>query len=601
MSQIKALDRKIKWASALVLLAVLVIVIGRLSGCGAQPTKRVVVEQAPSPSQEPPGPPPGPEPQPPAPPAPPAPTPGPGPDKPDCSKVTTFGQLAPVIALNCVSCHAGRDTYPVAKGVADAMISRVQVPAGQPGHMPASRPDLSDHDKGLFTGWKADGFLQAADCKGTPTADTPKFADFSWLESKLLDDASAVPVADQQDIAYLVAVDQLNYGTPAGVKMALDAGNKAMNSVSVEKNQVFPLAQVAPGVWRINSLNDLGIQAAEWKLIEDSSLLKFESFTIKGKALKLLTNKQRPWMFVQDFNDTVLRNATVYYKLTEAPSTVQALELKLGVDFNGDLANFKAALIGFNGSSLSPAANRLIARHDSRDGAFWSTEDTGPIVKAEQNVYAFPLIAGAGGKANLQFAAGEQLYTLPNGMIGSFLADNKGNRLDKADPVVVHDFTSGPLSPTIFNAISCPICHAGVGFIHANDKVRERLVTANLGADDTQRALALFKPQATIDKLFSDDNVRFQSVLRQLGIDPAAPDQITQVSNHFLGDLVDTDVAGLLVLTVEQLRTCINLSPAGLQQAGQLLVPHGTLSHDQFLQVKDALIKDCLIFQDQLQ
>ncbi len=134
----------------------------------------------------------------------------------------------------------------------------------------------------------------------------------------------------------------------------------------------------------------------------------------------------------------------------------------------------------------------------------------------------------------------------------------------------------------------------------AVDQVRAAVANANLGADDTQRVLALFKPQTQINKLFAGDNARFTKAMRDLSIDPTQPDPISAVSDRFLGDLSLNDVAALLFLRPEDAKTCINLSQAGRQEASQLLTG-GTISHDQLIPVIGSIVRDCRIFQDPLQ
>lgn len=517
-------------------------------------------------------------------------------DKPDCGAVVTFDELAPVIGLNCVGCHAGRDQYAQAKEKNQAMIVRIKRGLDEAGHMPAGRPSLAARDVALFEKWAADGYLAAGDCKPGVPVPGQEFIDFATVEQTMFADGNKQPTADRVDTHWLIAVDQLNANNLDALPVARAAANKGVNSVSVDRT-IRPVVAVAPGIWRINT-RDLGIEAPDWKAIEDASQLQLESFTQTGLALKAMTKTRLPWMFVQDFNDTTLRNAAVYYRLTEAPATLQLLTAKLGVNFAVDLANFKAALVGFNGSPLSPAANRLMSRHQSSDGAFWATYDTGAIVSAAQNVFKNPLLAEAGGKANLKFAAGEQLYTLPNGLMASFLADAAGKRLNQADPAVVHDFTTNPVAPIIKNAVSCFRCHSG-GLIHAVDQVRAAIPASGIGADDTQRALALFKTQPEVDRLFAGDNARFAQAMAQLGLDPTQPDPISKVSDAFLGDLGAAAVGGLLFLRPDELKQCINLSADGKQQAGQLL-SGGSIGHDQLVQVLPALKSDCRLFQDPL-
>ncbi len=513
-----------------------------------------------------------------------------------CSSVVTFDELQPVIATNCTSCHQGFDTLETAGSKIDAYVKRIVIPARDPGHMPAGRGDLARADIDLFKGWKADGKLAASDCEGDTAGGggggQRKFYDFAWLEDQMTAETNRVPASERDNIRFLVAIDALNLGRTEDLAVAKAAAVKSTNSISTER-ELYPVIEVAPGLWRID-IEELGLEAADWTAIEDASQLQFESFTGAGTALKAATQSRLPWMFIQDFNDVALRNGPIYYQLTKAPATLQELKAKLEVDFADDLADFSAALVGFNGSPLSPAANRLMSRHDSEEGFFWATYDTGPIISAEQDLSRNPLLPEAGGQANLQFAAGEQLYSLPNGLMASYLSDAQGVRLNFADPNVVHDFTANPNSPIIRNAISCFRCHSG-GLLVAKDQVRASLASGQVAAADAQRALALYKPQREIDALFAKDNKRFKSAMDDLGLDVAAPDPISRVSDRFLGDLQFEDVAALAILPEAEFKECL-----GLSQAGTQLLNNGNISHDQLMLIIGQIKTDCRLFQEPL-
>ena len=545
----------------------------------------------------------------------PAPTPTPTPPKPTkpkCDTVTTFGKVQPVLATDCAGCHAGIDQYATAKAWGPKIPTHVDVTdVSNPLHMPQGG-SLTDKEIANFDSWAKDGFLADTDCDGstttnggtTPPTPTPPFQSWSQVEGQMFQDLQKVAVSDQPNTRYLIYTDRIDAGVAADELAHNKAAiAKATASVSPVAG-IFPPTQVAPGIFRIN-IDDLGISATQWNDIENASLLNLESFTAVGQQMKQQTGTRLPWMLASEFNDTVLRNATVYYNLVRAPKTLAQLEQNIGVDFAGDLQAFKVIQVGFNGSQLSPAANRLMARWDAKvaaNGNFWITEDTGAIKSDQQNIFKNPLIAAAGGKANLKFAAGEMIYTLPNGMQGYFLADAAGNRLDQANEEVVHDFTTNPISPTIKNSISCMRCHYG-GIIHAFDHVRDSLSTpgSQLGAADAQIALALYQPQSVIDAKMKFDNETFATAEKRLGVDPTQPDPISQVSDKFLGDLTIKDVASIFHWTPEQFTTnCLNVSSNVRAQAAQLLAPNGTLSHDQLVQVAKFIQVDCRPFFDPL-
>lgn len=540
----------------------------------------------------------------------PTPTPTPTSTKPKCDTVTTFGKVQPVLATDCAGCHAGIDQYATAKAWGSKIPAHVDIrDVTDANHMPQGGT-LTDQEIANFDAWSKDGLLADTDCDGSTTTNggttppTPPFQSWPQVESTMFQDLQKVAVSDQPNTRYLIYTDRIDGGASAD-DLAHNKAALAKTTASVSPVAgIFPPVQVAPGIFRIN-IDDLGISAGQWNVVENASPLNLESFTAVGQQMKQQTGTRLPWMLASEFNDTVLRNASVYYNLVRAPATLNQLLVNIGVDFAGDLQAFKVLQVGFNGSQLSPAANRLMARWDAKvaaNGSFWLTEDTGAIKSDKQNIFKNPLIAASGGRANLQFAAGEMIYTLPNGTQGYFLADNVGNRLDQANEEVVHDFTTNPVSPTIRNSISCMRCHYN-GIIHAFDSVRASLSTpgSQLGAQDAQIALSLYKGQPQVDAAMKADNATYANAMKRLGVDSALPDPISQVSDQFLGDLNIKYVAGIFHWTPEQFTTsCLNVSSNVRSQAAQLLVPNGTLSHDQLVQVAKFIQVDCRPFFDPL-
>ncbi len=564
------------------LFASLVFVVFKTAGCSVEPKKNASNPTQPTPPTPP---------DPPTPPVPPVP-----PTQKPCDTVTTFDELQPLIASKCVRCHKGWDAYDNAKTRLDAMVAHINIPAGQPDHMPADGGDLLAAEKALFTTWKSDGFLKAGDCSGTAKPDPtnpPHFVTFAELEQTIsndLFDTNKVQVADRVKMRYFVALDLLDQGRVDDVAIAKQALNKALNHVSV-KRDLQKVVTIAPGIWRAN-IDDLGIEGPDWLQIELTSKFQFVSKTATGKTLQTATQSDLPWMFVQDFIDSALENGSTYYRLTEVGQTLPELFQKLGVDFSGDLKGGLASLLAFNGSVLSPSANRLVARFKTDDGVLYLTEDTGVILSDAQNVFDNPLPVGSGGAHTLKFAAGEVLYTLPNGLMGAYLALADGRRINEADPAVVSDYTTNPLRPVIHAQVSCNRCH-NAGYIPATDQVLNTLPNSKIGASDIQLALSLYDEQPVWDLFFANDSKKFADALKQIDVDPTAPDPISRVEDRNRGDMKLVDVAGLFRLTEQQMRDCIGISNQGAQ-----LLTGGTISHDQFVQLKDQFIKACLIFQD---
>lgn len=542
---------------------------------------------------------------------------GTGTGRASCDDVVTFDELQPVLAQNCVSCHAGRDSYDNIKGVYVVASAYIASAKSAPNHMPPAK-DLPDAQKALFNAWGEDGFLRAGECEtgadGDDDGDPLPQVTRAQEEAAAFQDASRTPAVDQKDIVYLSLADRIDAGASEGeLAVWKQAAAKALAMVSVDRALQKP-REISPGLLKVN-VDDLKINGAKWQKIEDAALrgLERQSKTSTGLALQALTGKRLPIIHVSEFIDAALHDANVYAVLLEQPDTFPALTAKLGCDYLGDLAAFRAKAVGFNGSLLSPAANRLMTRHECDDGPLYTTYDTGPIVSDQQNLLKNPCLDGTGCKAQLKFAAGEALYVLPNGMLGGYLALAKqverggvfdhselDRRLEFADPAVVSDYTTNPLRPFI-RLISCARCHAG-GMIrpqHGDEVGPKVRGGGTLDAGDARIVNALFPLDADMERFYQRDNAAFTEALRKLGVDPEAPDPISRVSDHSLGDLQLRDVAGYLLVTEAELRECLAISREGSDQCGQLATG-GTCSHDQLRQVVDVLNADCGLLEDPL-
>lgn len=515
-----------------------------------------------------------------------------------CDEVTTFDELQPVIRRSCLgSCHVGFDQLETATTKIGTFIERVN--ATGPQRMPKGG-QLAEVDKALFASWQADGLLGPAECV-PPGVGGGEFRNLTYLETRLSEDAAKLDQTKRAETAYLVA---LNSQDDDALKVLRDAANKAVNSVSVER-QVEVLEEVEPGIFRVD-LEAFGLEG-KWPLIENASKLQLESFTIQGQILKALLQKRLPWLPVGEFVDAALRTGPVYDALVENPATFQGLVQKKGVDFARDLSaagGFDALAAGISGSILtSGTANRLIVRHDSDDGFFWTTFDTGKQDERAEILVQNPLLVQSGGRANFKFTAGEVIYSLPNGMMGFALfaavqvnGQSILNAAQNEAPVdVVHDFTVGnPLSPVIVKGISCMRCHAN-GIIHVTDEIR---AGSRLSDADALIVGELFKPQSELDGLIVEDNSVYGEALEKLGL-ADGPDPITATSDVHLAEYDLAKTSRTLLLRPEELTDCLNLSDEGREQAGQLL-SGGKVTFDTLVQVLPQLKVDCRLFQDPL-
>jgi hypothetical protein len=508
----------------------------------------------------------------------------------DPSGCTDFRSVVDTLGGFCVSCHPGYDSYAVASAKAQEYARRTQLPKDHPEHMPKGG-ELDDAQKKAISDWFQDGARDT--CETEPPVGA--FRSFDWLEEKILSDLTKLDSETRRTTRYLVTTHRRNAKASAGEAEAYDdAVSKAINSLSFERDLVTP-SEVAEGIWRFD-LEDLGLSEADWDTVEGADKLDVESFTSRGELLKVLTGTQKAWLHVDNFDDTVFRNSGVYHSLTDTPQTFDDLVERLDVDYVEDLTDFDALLVGLGQSPLAPH-NRLLSRHDSRDGFFWVTYDTGVPDAAEKNLFQFPLLEDVGGVRDFEFVASEVIYSLPNGLLGFALFNAAGVRQDVAPVDVVRDFEN-PVSAEIRNAVSCFRCHRG-GILPATDQIRDHVLAngAEFGTDK-DLILALYRGNTETSEVIAADNESYRGVLEDLQVD-GPEDPITVANDRFLTQWDLQKTAGFLFLTEDDLRVCLNGSATGRAQMGQLL-SGGTVTYDQFVATLPALKADCRLFQDPL-
>lgn len=618
--------RILRWAFLLVTLAVVAVIFGRLTGCGAQTKTRTVTV--------------------PGPPTPAAPTcdgvelgttkqeacengtrtlvcttagfilaaetchattpTGTGTDTTPpvtCGpSATTFAAVQPILQRGCTSCHAGYATYATARSKVQEFVRRTGLPTSDPQHMPKGG-NLTAPEKSVLAAWLADGLCAAPDVPAPP-----RQWSLDSLEQAATDDLlTKVAVNRRRTTRYMVSPSQ----EQADLTLYRAVAEKSINSVSGDRN-IKRAEVVAPGLYRFD-LEDFRLSAADWVRVENADLLNLESFTSRGLVLKALAGTRKPWLQSDVFADAALRNSPVYYALTHTAVTFNKLAADVGAQYQQDLQNFEANLAGFVGSPLSPH-NRMISRHRATNGSLMVTYDTGALDAREKNYFEFPCLVDVGCQRNAKFVAGEVIYSLPNRLHGYALFNavqgkvRRGGvdvnfsqlaaRQDVAPVDVVRDFLN-PNSSEIRAGNSCFRCHSG-GMLAYRDQIRDHVVAngSEFGTDK-DFILAIYKGNVTVSQGLSDDNAAYHNALAELQIDPAQPDPISVGADRLLGAWNLDLVAQRLLLFPEDFRVLVNQSANARAQVGQLL-SGGTITFDQLVASLPVLIAELRLLQDPL-
>ncbi len=174
--------------------------------------------------------------------------------------------------------------------------------------------------------------------------------------------------------------------------------------------------------------------------------------------------------------DWLLATATrppLYERLTDLPATLDQLALRLGLDITRDINHPGLELpdnlvrVGVRKSGEA-RNNRLVERHLGGQGQYlWITYDF------DSNAGRADLLSNPLGPRSrdqqgfthtFEHAAGQVLFTLPNGLQGYMLVDAAGNRIATARPEIARDprRRGGAVSET---GISCLGCHGAAGVL----------------------------------------------------------------------------------------------------------------------------------------
>ena len=156
----------------------------------------------------------------------------------------------------------------------------------------------------------------------------------------------------------------------------------------------------------------------------------------------------------------------IYHALLNLPKHIRELEHRLGINVDENILRNNVARAAFDrGASGVSANNRMVERHDlPQGGYYWKSYDFAGSFGL-QSLRDFPhgpeeIHLPLGLKA-FRHDGGEMIFSLPNGLQGYYLSDNKGNRIDEGpEKIVSYQQRPKDKAPTIINGRSCIDCHA---------------------------------------------------------------------------------------------------------------------------------------------
>jgi hypothetical protein len=328
-------------------------------------------------------------------------------------------------------------------------------------------------------------------------------------------DLETLPKQRAKSTRYLTLTHLANGCTdPKAMNVYRQGAIKLVNSLS-RSSDVVRLETIDPdqAILRIN-IDDLGWSADDWNGILASYPYNTQPETQLVGLLKSTTDTAMPYVRADWFAATAAR-PPLYNKLLKLPTTFQALAREQGVDLDGNIKKFQAQRAGFQKSGVSQN-NRLIERHASKTGYFWTSYDFAGN-QGRQNLFEFPL--GPSGNNGFQHDGGESIFSLPNGFQAYFLNNAKGDSLVQGPTNIVRDTSRKDLAVT--NGISCMGCH-DQGMRKAKDEIRATVLAGKVFSAEVRAAVEqLYPPHDKMDQIIASDAQRFADAMQRAGLEPA--------------------------------------------------------------------------------
>jgi mono/diheme cytochrome c family protein len=436
--------------------------------------------------------------------------------------------------------------------------------------MPLGGPPLNETQKATLREWVLAG---APDWdSGLKESGAPRFLTERALLSLIRADLLQSSNRDRPYLRYFSIAHLRNAGATESVLDVYRAAlKKLINSLSWHRELAPPLAiDREQSVFRVD-LRDYNWTDGTWNLI--LAAYPYGVRTNESDSVARITGVAVPYVRA-DWFISAASVPPLYHQLLALPHNVRELERILGVDAERDLNEERNVIrAGVRASGVSQN-NRVLERHASPYGAYWKSFDFSNN-RDDQNIFRDPI--------SLHPAGSEIIFNLPNGLQGYFVANAAGARLDAAPIAIVADHNN-PDDPIIRNGRSCMSCHYQ-GMQSFKDNVRPVVSEVRTGLFEHAKALALYPPQQTLDRLLERDRRRFDAAVEELavGSTSAVTEPINSVARRFGAELSATQAAAESGMKLDEFQDRLGKSARLVSLGfGQLLVANGAVKRDEW-------------------
>lgn len=438
----------------------------------------------------------------------------------------------------------------------------------------------------------------------------PGFVNLDLLEDTMVLDAQNIDSENQrQRTRYLIACNFTNAGEKTDL---VEQGvNKGINLLSTERflEKVTPIGN-ENCIYRVD-LDAYGISNAEWRKVEQNSVLQFVTKSIRGQQLQFLTQTQRPYLFATDFLVTAFeadaltnKRCDTYCDIVDESQDLATFFQQQGVNPQVEFNNQDALLAAFSDSQIALGKTRMVQVLESQNGYCLSTYDVSLAQPDNALVNPFPIeAANAGGvvRSNKVYkhAAQEHFCTSPNGLYTWRLNGAATGQAEVVAPTDVVNNIQGnslKIDPAI-RIGDCSACHHAEIVIAFKDQAANAIANGvGFSPEEKKLGTTFFKAdrmQATVNKI----NTEYQIALKTLGITATNDPLNDNVMRVFRAEQSADQVAGYTGLDTQTFLLRLRGAPVSATKLGNLL-NNGRVSlqilHDAF----PKLVEELNLFQD---
>jgi WD40 repeat protein/mono/diheme cytochrome c family protein len=506
-----------------------------------------------------------------------------------------------ILDANCHRCH-GKDgaieggfNYILDR---DKLVARKKIIPGQAdqsplfkraatGKMPPAGelPRPSDADIAILKEWINSGAPSDA-----PHVDRPILTEAAVFEL-MLADLEKQDKRSRRFLRYFSLAPLANAGMgPDEAQSYRNALAKLINSLSWHPRITLPRTIDADGLVLRIDLRDYQWDSTLWNRLVSEYPYGLLVDTAVSRAVIVQTASRQPCVRLDWFVANASR-PPLYYDMLQMPTNLSELERQLRVDVALDIQQERVARAGFIGSGIS-RNNRLLERHDAMNGYYWRTYDFEAIpqnltdrdnlLPDRRNLFAYPL--GPGQTDNtFQHAAGEAIFSLPNGLQGYILINANNVRIDKGATAIVSD----PKRPdrAVEPGVSCINCHAR-GILPKDDQIRDHVDKNAKAFSKADAALikALYPPVAKTRAFMDEDAERFRKALEKTGNKIGSVEVVMAMTLRYEADVDEATLAAEAGVSAEALLDRIAHSEVLTKNFGALKVPGGQVARQVVVQ-----------------